>query len=1362
MLALVALLCTLAPPAGSPLFFDTVQVPSDIPLGAVAGLFGGKSRSLFQRLRRTGEPESVETQADPADDAAHPLRTLGEQTGLELPARPPAASGDDEPGDSSALLERIDAIPTIVERYSAFASLDDDAFRSRMSDSDLSFLEDDVLIGSVPELHYAEEEEVASGDTVPLPALDDPTCTLMEDALSGLDELDLPESEQELSDLTIDEPLEESEPDGGEPVRLSQEELLVNLRSDDPDERRHAVQALGATGAAAVEPLIGMLGDAGDQARWAAADALRLIGAPAIPPLIHSLKDPALQLGAATALVKIGEPAVPHLIDALTDGDRDILIGAVYALEEIGDAAIPYLVPALTRPEGGLSRKVAELLGELGWEPENAAGRIGYLIAREEWIDIAELGEPAVEPLIELLESPDPQTRRSAARTLGAMGEIAVDRLVAVFRDGGSERRKMAALALADIGTPAVGPLVGLLRNEETRTTAAMALTRIGEPAVQPLLSALQEESAEFLESTLAGIGEAAETALIQVLMTGGTDEGRVAVPVLERMGWEPWNEHERAHYLLAKEQWADLALLGQAALAPLIRALASTDPAIRREAADILGQLGDAEAVLPLVRALADEPIRIEAAEALAGIGTPAVAPLLQVLEQGDGEAKRLAAGILGRIGSAEVTEPLVQALYAGDDRLRRVVIDSLAAIGAPAVAPLIEMLGDADDLQMSGILALARIGAGSIDPLRLALSAKNPRIRAGAAETLERLGWSPGDDGDRARYLVARERWVDAAALGEPAVAPLIDAFCDLDGAARAGAGEALVRIGGDAAPSLIALLGDDASGAAAAALLERIGTPAIDPLIRLLGDEEAGRMAADILVRMGEPAGRALVPLLAAPDSPAEARRALIALGTDGVGSLIAALRDESLRREAADILLAIGSDAYAPLIRALSDPDEEIRLSVAAVLTRAGTAAAGDLVDALGADTFRTRLGAAEVLGRIGWRPESEAELIRYLLAKEQWTELARLGAPAVAPLILALGDPDGDIQMGAASALGMIGEPAVSPLILALRDEDAAESEKAIEALRKIGEPAVHALIQAFLDEDRQIRLGAARALVRIGAPAVDPLIQALHMGSHSITMGAAAALGKIGDPRAVDSLVLVLLQEDWHIGRLAVHALGMLGEPAIEPLKRVLKDGSETAWEGAVAAIVMIGAPAVPHLCAMLTDGHFRVRAGAAEALDRLHRTPDGPSARADYLIAKEQWVDLVHLGKAAVEPLIGVLGDGDDSVRRRAAGILGEMRDGRAAEPLVRLLADDFHSIRREAAAALVKIGAPSVAPLVRALANGDEDVRRRAAAALGDIGGVEAVEPLRQALGDASWHVQQAARDALFKIRQRRGTSR
>ncbi len=92
-------------------------------------------------------------------------------------------------------------------------------------------------------------------------------------------------------------------------------------------------------------------------------------------------------------------------------------------------------------------------------------------------------------------------------------------------------------------------------------------------------------------------------------------------------------------------------------AVEPLM-ALLQSDPApeVRAEAARVLGEFQDARVIPVLVEALRDEDLRVpsSAAGALVRIGSPAVEPLLPMLEEADPNLRAWAALVLGELRDA------------------------------------------------------------------------------------------------------------------------------------------------------------------------------------------------------------------------------------------------------------------------------------------------------------------------------------------------------------------------------------------------------------------------------------------------------------------------------------------------------------------------------------------------------------------------------------------------------------------------------------------------------------------------------------------------------------------------------------
>lgn len=152
---------------------------------------------------------------------------------------------------------------------------------------------------------------------------------------------------------------------------------------------------------------------------------------------------------------------------------------------------------------------------------------------------------------------------------------------------------------------------------------------------------------------------------------------------------------------------------------------------------------------------------------------------------------------------------------------------------------------------------------------------------------------------------------------------------------------------------------------------------------------------------------------------------------------------------------------------------------------------------------------------------------------------------------------------------------------------------------------------------------------------------------------------------------------------------------------------------------------------------------------------------------------------------QAAVEPLIGLMGDEVGEVRMRAARALGLIRGTTSVRTLVQALADPSRWSAIRVAEILISVGAEAVDELMRAwnnlprharisaldvlgrirslkardlmtrsLSDADADIRARAAHGLGLIGDPDAAGALMKALRDPNWPVRAMAAKALGRL--------
>lgn len=171
-----------------------------------------------------------------------------------------------------------------------------------------------------------------------------------------------------------------------------------------------------------------------DRKRRAAATALELMGPkaqPALPQLAEALHDfdPAISYLAGRTLGKIGKPALPTLIAALTDGTSNAQKMAMQGLRLMGaDAteAVPALLRALELPAVRVdaSTTLAEI-GRPAVGPLVSAlqhtNSVVQSLALSALARIGPLARQAIPQLTQALEHPSPEVRSAAAQALVAI-----------------------------------------------------------------------------------------------------------------------------------------------------------------------------------------------------------------------------------------------------------------------------------------------------------------------------------------------------------------------------------------------------------------------------------------------------------------------------------------------------------------------------------------------------------------------------------------------------------------------------------------------------------------------------------------------------------------------------------------------------------------------------------------------------------------------------------------------------------------------------------------------------------------------------------------------------------------------------
>lgn len=156
--------------------------------------------------------------------------------------------------------------------------------------------------------------------------------------------------------------------------------------------------------------------------------------------------------------------------------------------------------------------------------------------------ELVDIGKPAVKPILKLLKDQEWKIRWYASEILGEIGDDeSVQELIISMGDENSGVRTKSMLALVEIGEPAVDSLINALSNEDwqIRSRAAEALGLIGaKKAVNPLIETLTDENSWVKKSAVESLGnignEKAADPLKKLLQD---DDSEIHMAVSEALG---------------------------------------------------------------------------------------------------------------------------------------------------------------------------------------------------------------------------------------------------------------------------------------------------------------------------------------------------------------------------------------------------------------------------------------------------------------------------------------------------------------------------------------------------------------------------------------------------------------------------------------------------------------------------------------------------------------------------------------------------------------------------------------------------------------------------------------------------------
>ncbi len=604
-------------------------------------------------------------------------------------------------------------------------------------------------------------------------------------------------------------------------------------------------------------------------AAWALGE---LKDAAAVPLLLETLRDPDYLVGAdaALALGRIKDPvAIPGLLQALGHENWRVSKAASKALAWIGAPAAPGLIEVLNDKTNS-PRKLVRTIDALGYIKNKE--EVGSALLKATNSRNVEVRSAAIEALH------DYRDPTSIKRLIECLGDTA--------RSRWSKQRicDMAASILITVGTDEALTAVKRWRKGETRSTTQEGSSKKAKDRLTRNLDDLQTDTVNSDEAinspdwmvrrdaVLALTGTVSAHAVPRLLVAANDEDSQVrmsaintlanfkddaqVIPVLiAALGDEDYLVCDAAKEALKRE--------GKPPVPGLMEALHHPNENIRGAAVEVLGAIGDTDAIPDLIDALADirrpwlydDRICDIAIRALETIGTPEtkevvfqwrtthpaasnqdngmgerdiLGELLQHLREGDWSVQQEAAKSLREMAKlirGATDSPFVQRLQeALQDPLwvvRWAAAEALAWIRDRSTAlALVPLLNDTNKtVRVAALRALSEIGEVAVinDVARL-LGDKSSMVREAAAETLGNLG-DPSGIPALVAALSDSDKFVRIAAiyaLGKindmSAADPLVKMLLDTDSMVRCFAADALGHMAyPGAVPNLIMLLRD-----------------------------------------------------------------------------------------------------------------------------------------------------------------------------------------------------------------------------------------------------------------------------------------------------------------------------------------------------------------------------------------------------------------------------------------------------------------------------------------------------------------------------------------------------------------------
>jgi len=203
--------------------------------------------------------------------------------------------------------------------------------------------------------------------------------------------------------------------------------LIELLNESEGKMQDHVINAIIELGEVATKPIKLKLFDHKSENRLALLKVFATIGdKESIDILLEILNtDPEydLQKAAGQHLVNLGEASVPKLLETAMHPDSDLLLMLVI-LSKIGDKTCrEFFIENMNSSNARIRMLCANGLEKSGWKPRKNDTGVWYLIAKQEWPKLVDLGSISITPLGKVIDDKDDIIRNSALETMARIGQ---------------------------------------------------------------------------------------------------------------------------------------------------------------------------------------------------------------------------------------------------------------------------------------------------------------------------------------------------------------------------------------------------------------------------------------------------------------------------------------------------------------------------------------------------------------------------------------------------------------------------------------------------------------------------------------------------------------------------------------------------------------------------------------------------------------------------------------------------------------------------------------------------------------------------------------------------------------------------